>query len=103
MPGHQARQVLCQRRGRKWLHQPSKEMTELKLKGLNLTGAALLFGLLMPVSAQMPVAPAELGYAPVPFGPGERMTYEVKLGFVGKVGKGSMEVTSIDTVHGFPT
>lgn len=75
----------------------------MKLKGSTWIGAALLFGSLVPVAAQMPVAPAELGYAPVPFGPGERMTYEVKLGFIGKVGKGSMEVTSIDTVHGFPT
>lgn len=75
----------------------------MKNTWLNLMGATLLLATLAPVSAQTTVSAAKPSYAPVPFGPGERMTYEVKLGFIGKVGKGSMEVTSIDTVHGFPT
>ena len=37
----------------------------------------------------------------VPFGVGERFTYEVKLGPF-KAGRGSMEVTGIDTVRGRP-
>lgn len=41
--------------------------------------------------------------APVPFGLGERMTYKVTLGIAGEVGSGSIEVQSLDTVHGFPT
>ena len=35
----------------------------------------------------------------VPFGVGERFTYDVKLGPF-KAGRGSMEVTSLDTVRG---
>src|SRR5262245_30178095 len=41
-------------------------------------------------------------FAPVPFGPGERMTYKVGLGAMKDIGKGSIEVSAIDTVHGFP-
>lgn len=39
--------------------------------------------------------------APVPFGPGERLTYKVKLGIF-SVGEGSMSVEGIDTVRGRP-
>lgn len=42
-------------------------------------------------------------YAPVPFGVGEEMKYEVRLGVVGDVGTGSLTVVRIDTVHGHPT
>jgi hypothetical protein len=41
-------------------------------------------------------------YAAVPFGIGERMTYRVRLGIVGEVGVGSLEVAELDTVHGRP-
>jgi hypothetical protein len=41
--------------------------------------------------------------ADVPFGVGERMTYKVRLGIVGNVGSGSMEVVSIDTIRGRET
>ena len=41
-------------------------------------------------------------FAPVPFGPGERMSYTVSLGPMRDVGKGTLEVQSIDTVHGHP-
>ena len=40
--------------------------------------------------------------APVPFGPGERLTYRVDLGMFGHVGNGSMEVLRVDTLHGHP-
>ena len=46
---------------------------------------------------------ADSALAPVPFGPGERITYSVHLGVAGKVGDGSIEVERIDTVHGFET
>jgi hypothetical protein len=46
---------------------------------------------------------AERALAPVPFGPGERMTYAVKLGFLGEVGNGMLEVIDIDAVHGHRT
>lgn len=38
----------------------------------------------------------------LPFGPGERADYQVKLGVV-SVGSGSVEVLGIETVQGFPT
>ena len=41
-------------------------------------------------------------YAPVPFGPGERMTYKVGLGRMKDIGKGALEVGAVDTVHGYP-
>lgn len=40
--------------------------------------------------------------ASLPFGPGERAEYQVKLGVV-SVGSGSVEVVGIETVQGFPT
>lgn len=40
--------------------------------------------------------------AAVPFGPGERAQYQVKLGVM-NVGQGSMEVTGVERVHGHPT
>jgi len=39
---------------------------------------------------------------PVPFGPGEKLDYQVKLGMFG-VGGGHLTVIGIDTVHGHPT
>lgn len=39
--------------------------------------------------------------APVPFGPGERMRYDVKMG-VFSVGEGVLEVEGIDTIRGNP-
>jgi hypothetical protein len=40
--------------------------------------------------------------APVPFGVGERLEYDVKYGIAGTVGKGVLEVTGIDTIRGRP-
>ena len=42
---------------------------------------------------------ADQAAPPVPFGVGERFTYDVKLGPF-KAGRGSMEVTGMDTVRG---
>ncbi len=39
----------------------------------------------------------------VPFGPGERLEYDVKLGFLGKRGEGFMEVGDLETVRGRTT
>jgi hypothetical protein len=41
--------------------------------------------------------------APVPFGPGEKLQFQVRVGLFGGVGKGNMEVAGIDTVRGRPT
>lgn len=40
--------------------------------------------------------------APVPFGPGERARYDVRLAGV-SVGRGAMEVLGVESVHGHPT
>jgi hypothetical protein len=40
---------------------------------------------------------------PVPFGPGELLEYDVKLGFLGKRGEGHMAVVGLDTVRGRTT
>lgn len=67
--------------------------------------ALLVFVLLLSLAggsgAQNGASDSE--YAAVPFGPGEKMTYDVKLGVVGEVGKGSLEVVNIENVHGHPT
>jgi hypothetical protein len=39
---------------------------------------------------------------PVPFGPGEMMTYRAKWGIFGTIGNGSLMVEAIDTVRGSP-
>lgn len=41
--------------------------------------------------------------APVPFGLGEKATYQVRVGLFGGVGKGVMEVAGIEDVRGHPT
>lgn len=40
---------------------------------------------------------------PVPFGPGERMSYKVSWGMAGEVGKSSLEVMGIDTIRNKPS
>ncbi len=51
------------------------------------------------VTAQISTVPVDPSAAPAPFGPGERMVYEVKVGIF-PVGEGSMEVLGTDTVRG---
>lgn len=41
--------------------------------------------------------------ASVPFGPGEHATYQVRLGALGTVGRGSMEIVGLEMVDGRPT
>ncbi len=58
-------------------------------------------GLLPELSAQEVHAPERnrVGVAPVPFGPGERTQYQVKLGIF-SVGEGHMEVHGVETIRG---
>ena len=76
-----------------------------------LVRSALVVGLALalPLSAQAPTgghvrpgspAPDQLA-APVPFGPGERFEFQVKLGMFSAV-SGFMEVAGVDTVRGRP-
>lgn len=69
----------------------------MTLRKLLLT-PALLLGFATAITAQ-DGAPVAADPANVPFGVGELMTYQVRLG-VGKVGSGSMEVTGLDTIRG---
>jgi hypothetical protein len=48
-------------------------------------------------------ASISLSQTSVPFAPGEKLQYEVKLGALGTVGKGSMEVLGIEPQQGHPT
>ena len=80
------------------------------MKRAVFTGAALIFALTRASAAQVETKSAQpaseatpIVAAPVPFGVGERMTYKVALGIVGEVGKGSLEVVDIDTIHGHPS
>ena len=60
-------------------------------------------GTTMQAQAPMPSLRAvAAGFAPVPFGPGERASYQVRLGGV-SVGSGSMDVVGLTDVHGKPT
>jgi hypothetical protein len=66
----------------------------------------MLLGSAMPAGAQSAQpAPRWLpdGAAPVPFGVGERLEYDVKYGIAGTVGKGVLEVARIDTIRGRPS
>jgi hypothetical protein len=47
-----------------------------------------------------PVSPNIVPPMAVPFGPGERLEYDVKLGFLGKRGEGFMQVGPLETVRG---
>lgn len=53
-------------------------------------------------SQQSAEAAVPAGAAAVPFAPGERASYQVKLGAVA-VGSGSMQVIGLENVHGKPT
>ena len=64
---------------------------------------AILVSVLAIATAVAALLPQDAQPAPaVPFGVGERFTYDVKLGPF-KAGRGSMEVTSMDTVRGRAT
>jgi len=55
-----------------------------------------------PAPAPAAPAAAEPSPARVPFGPGEKIYYQVSVGILGSTGKGSMEVAAVDTVLGRP-
>jgi len=56
-----------------------------------------------PTTREVPrAAPVESLVAPVPFGPGERAEYQVRLGRL-SVGEGTMEIVGIEPVRGRPT
>ena len=56
--------------------------------------------LLLALAATLP---AQERPASVPWGVGERMTYNVRLGIVGNVGKGKLEVLGLETIRGRQT
>jgi len=49
------------------------------------------------------VEPRLAAAADVPFGPGERLEYDVRLGALGRRGEGHMEVVGLDSVRGHTT
>ena len=67
---------------------------------------ALLLAFLAVAATGTPAAqgpsPQETTFAAVPFAPGEKASYVVRLGGVG-VGRGSMEIVGMETVRGNPT
>lgn len=67
-------------------------------------GRAAPPGQAAPASTSTELSPEELStVTPVPFGPGERAVYAVRLGRLGTVGQGSMQITGIETVDARPT
>ncbi|HEX2189034.1 MAG TPA: DUF3108 domain-containing protein [Longimicrobiaceae bacterium] len=67
-----------------------------------LAVGALADGSAFAATRQGMADPLPAGAAAVPFAPGERAEYQVKLGAV-SVGSGSMQVVGIENVHGKPT
>ena len=64
--------------------------------------ASLILGLSNGSGAQS--GSNHASYAPVPFGVGEKMTFRVRLGIVGEVGRGMLSVDSaLDTIQGRAT
>lgn len=55
-----------------------------------------------PSAPAAPSVPSKPVATAVPFGPGEKLDYRVTVGLFGGVGRGSMEIPSIDTVRGRP-
>jgi hypothetical protein len=60
----------------------------------------LLLALAAGAEAQTPATLASSAVAAVPFGPGEKMTYRVTYGILGRRGTASTEVRGIETVRG---
>ena len=79
-----------------------------RLPALGLLGALAVLLLPAAASGQASPPPAHDSVSafphavPVPFGPGERLGYKVKLGIF-NVGDGHMTVMGVDTVRGFPS
>jgi hypothetical protein len=83
-----------------------QELIDRRLKRMNIAVFTALLAVLQqsaPTNATQNAGPEiHSFFAPVPFGPGERMMYTVSLGPMRDIGKGTVEVQSIDTVHGHP-
>jgi hypothetical protein len=62
--------------------------------------ALLLLALTSGAEAQTPTSAVSAGVAAVPFGPGEKMTYRVTYGILGRRGTASSEVRGIENVRG---
>jgi len=62
-------------------------------------------GALLAQGSRLPnrVAPRLEALMPVPFGPGELLRYDVRLGALGRRGEGHMQVLGLDTVRGRTT
>lgn len=62
-------------------------------------------GALLAQASRLPtrVAPRLEALTPVPFGPGEFLRYDVRLGALGRRGEGHMQVLGLDTVRGRTT
>lgn len=56
--------------------------------------------LAVPAMAEAQTASAAHTVAPAPFGPGERLGYQVRLGIFGSVGEASMEVLPLEQIRG---
>jgi hypothetical protein len=69
-------------------------------KGSGLMGTPVEKRAVAESKESVPAAPA---IAEVPFGPGERATYQVRVGLLGGVGDGVMEVVGVEDVRGHPT
>jgi hypothetical protein len=66
--------------------------------------AMLALSLALSAQAQgQPAAPAAESVAAVPFGPGEKMTFRVTYGILGRRGTASTEIRGIENVRGNPT
>ena len=79
---------------------------------MRFLGHLLLFGSLMMIGSELlaqatglpvRVEPRLATPADVPFGPGEVLEYDVRLGALGRRGQGKMEVVGLDTVRGSTT
>src|SRR5262245_34933618 len=73
-----------------------QELTDRRLKRMNIAVFAALLAALQqsaPTNAVQTTGPeVNRFFAPVPFGPGERMSYTISLGPMRDVGKGTVEV-----------
>ena len=70
------------------------------LRRISLTSILLLALASIATAQDGGSASASERHAAVPFGVGERMTYSVRLGIVGNVGNGMLEVVGVDNLRG---
>jgi hypothetical protein len=73
------------------------------LPGVPVENRAIPQGAAVDSMAAAVVEPGAMAARAVPFGPGERATYQVRVGLFGGVGNGVMEVVGVEEVRGHPT